>query len=77
MLLAFDYLFDQPGRRKSKHSAFHVPNLYAHTSVSRFRNRFEWIASIHPIDKHRLGNNALPRGARYNAPLIYACMTPL
>ncbi|MEE9597362.1 MAG: hypothetical protein V3V96_11350 [Acidiferrobacterales bacterium] len=29
------------------------------------------------IDKHRLGNNALLTGARYNAPLIYACINPV
>lgn len=29
------------------------------------------------IDKYRLGNNALAMGARYNAPLIYACMTSI
>lgn len=48
MLLAFDYFFDQRGERRLTHSAFHVPNSYAHTLVSRFPNRFEWIASIHP-----------------------------
>jgi hypothetical protein len=29
------------------------------------------------IDKYRLGNNALATGARYNAPLIYVCMTSI
>lgn len=29
------------------------------------------------IGKYCLGNNALPMGARYNAPLIYVCMGPI
>ena len=48
MLLAFDYYYDENGKRNLEYSAFHTPNEYASRLASVYHDQFEWIASIHP-----------------------------
>lgn len=48
MLLAFDYCYDESGKRNLKYSPFHTPNEYTAGLAEKFPDQFEWIASIHP-----------------------------
>jgi mannonate dehydratase len=48
LLLAFDWFHDERGRRVPEASAFHTPNAWAASLASKYPERFEWIASIHP-----------------------------
>ena len=48
MLLAFDYTYDESGRRRPDLSAFHTPNEWAARLHLEYPEEFEWIASIHP-----------------------------
>ena len=48
MLLAFDYTYDQAGRRRLDLSAFHTPNEWAARLHREHPGQFEWIASVHP-----------------------------
>ena len=48
MLLAFDYSYDESGRRRPDLSAFHTPNELAARLQQEFPGQFEWIASVHP-----------------------------
>ena len=48
MLLAFDYSYDESGRRRPDLSAFHTPNELAARLAREYPGQFEWIASIHP-----------------------------
>lgn len=47
-LLAFDCACDDRGTRDLAQSTFHVPNAYAATCAAGNRERFEWVASVHP-----------------------------
>ena len=47
MLLAFDYNYDETGRRRPDLSTFFVSNRYAQ-SVAASHPRWEWICSVHP-----------------------------
>ena len=48
MLLAFDYSYDETGRRRPDLSAFHTPNELAARLHREYTGDFEWIASVHP-----------------------------
>jgi mannonate dehydratase len=48
VLLAFDFNYDEHGRRREDLSAFHVPNRYAAAAVRSQSDRLEWICSVHP-----------------------------
>ena len=48
MLLAFDYSYDETGRRRPDLSAFHTPNELAARLHREYPEEFEWIASVHP-----------------------------
>ena len=48
MLLAFDYSYDETGRRRPDLSAFHTPNELAARLCREYPGDFEWIASVHP-----------------------------
>ena len=48
MLLAFDYSYDESGRRRPDLSAFHTPNELAARLHREYPGDFEWIASVHP-----------------------------
>jgi uncharacterized protein len=47
-LLAFDCAHDERGQRDLAQSTFYVPNAYAAASQAAQRERFEWVASVHP-----------------------------
>jgi uncharacterized protein len=48
MLLAFDFTYDETGRRREDLTTFAVPNAYARRIAATRPDRFEWIASVHP-----------------------------
>ena len=48
LLLAFDYNYDESGRRRLDLSAFHTPNELAARLCREYPEHFEWIASVHP-----------------------------
>ena len=48
ILLAFDFAYDETGRRRDDHTTFAVPDAYARRIAAAHPARFEWIASIHP-----------------------------
>lgn len=48
MLFAFEQAYDEAGKAQPEHTAFHVPNAYAHQLAQRYPNFFEWACSIHP-----------------------------
>lgn len=66
MLLAFDYAYDEKGRKVAAHSAFYAANEYAAGIVNKYPDRFEWIASVHPYRADALEalNWAKQHGAR-------------
>ena len=47
LLLAFDYNYDESGRRRADLSTFHVSNRYAQ-AVAESHPQFEWVCSVHP-----------------------------
>jgi uncharacterized protein len=48
MLLAFDYSYDEGGKRREDWTTFAIPNEYAARVAASRKDRFEWIASVHP-----------------------------
>ena len=66
MLLAFDYSYDESGRRRRDSSAFHTPNALAARLHRQHPEMFEWIASIHPYRDDALEalERAIKAGAR-------------
>jgi mannonate dehydratase len=48
MLLAFDFTYDEGGRKREDLTTFAVPNAYARRIAATRPDRFEWIASVHP-----------------------------
>ena len=48
LLFAFEQAHDEAGKAMPEHTAFHVPNAYAHDLVRRYPRYFEWACSIHP-----------------------------
>jgi mannonate dehydratase len=48
MLLAFDWHYDQHGRRVEDLSPIYTPNEYAQRLAREHPAHFEWIASVHP-----------------------------
>jgi predicted TIM-barrel fold metal-dependent hydrolase len=48
MLLAFDFTYDEAGKRRADQTTFSVPNEYAQRVARSRPDRFEWIASVHP-----------------------------
>jgi len=53
LLLAFDYTYDEWGRRRPDLSTFFVSNRYAH-AVAESHPQFEWICSVHPYREDAL-----------------------
>ena len=66
MLLAFDYSYDESGRRRPDLSAFHTPNELAARLHREYPDEFEWIASVHPYraDAIEVLDQARKSGAR-------------
>lgn len=48
MLLAFDFTYDETGKRREDLTTFSVPDAYARKIAQMRPDRFEWIASVHP-----------------------------
>ena len=48
MLLAFDYTYDENGKRRDDLTTFSVDNAYAQRVAQSRPDRFEWICSVHP-----------------------------
>ena len=48
LLLAFEYFYDERGKRRTEFSAFYTPNEYVANISSLRPDRFQWIASVHP-----------------------------
>jgi mannonate dehydratase len=51
VLLAFDYTYNEQGKRLPDKTAFYTPNSYAARIHKESPNTFEWLASIHPYRK--------------------------
>ena len=68
MLLAFDYSYDETGRRRPDLSAFYVSNDYAARLHRAHPQHFEWIASIHPYREDAV--EALHRAVRAGARAV-------
>ncbi len=66
LLLAFDYHYDQRGRRRPELSAFHTPNELAARVAAAHPDRLGWIASVHPYREDALAalEAAAAAGAR-------------
>jgi uncharacterized protein len=65
MLFAFDHAHDDSGQRRTDWTTFHVPNAYAMKVVAEHRERFEWVASVHPYRDDALQrlDEAIEQGA--------------
>jgi mannonate dehydratase len=48
VLLAFDFTYDETGRRREEWTTFSVSNDYAQRVATAHPDRFEWNASVHP-----------------------------
>ena len=48
MLLAFDFTYDEKGKRRDDQTTFSVDNAYAQRVAQSRPDRFEWICSVHP-----------------------------
>jgi len=66
MLLAFDYYHNEQGVKDLEKSFFYTSNKYAAEIYESNRERFEWVASIHPYRENsiELLKEAKDRGAR-------------
>ncbi len=53
MLLAFDYNYDESGRRRPDLSTFFISNRYAQ-AVAASHPQFEWMCSVHPYREDAL-----------------------
>lgn len=48
MVMAFDFSWDETGKRRDDWTTFSVPNRHAAAVAAALPQRFEWIASVHP-----------------------------
>jgi uncharacterized protein len=64
-LFAFEHAHDDRGQPQPDQSTFHVPDAYAAHIASVHRDRFDWVASIHPYRPDALArlDAALQAGA--------------
>ena len=53
LLLAFDYNYEESGRRRPDLSTFFISNAYAR-AVAQSSRQFEWICSVHPYREDAL-----------------------
>lgn len=68
MLLAFDWHYDQHGRRVESLSPIFTPNEYAQRLAREHPEQFEWTASIHPYREDAV--EALEAAARGRARAV-------
>ena len=66
MLLAFDYYYDENGKRVRTKSPFYISNQYANNIVKNHPDKFELIASIHPYREDAIEelDRVVKQGAR-------------
>jgi len=48
MLLAFDFTYDESGKKREDQTTFAISNEYAQRVAKSAPDRFEWTASVHP-----------------------------
>jgi len=48
VLLAFDFTYDEGGKKRSDLTTFSIPDAYARRVTKAHPDRFEWICSVHP-----------------------------
>ena len=48
VLLAFDFTYDESGRKRPDLTTFSIPDAYARRVAREHSDRFEWICSVHP-----------------------------
>jgi mannonate dehydratase len=48
VLLAFDFTYDEGGRKRPDLTTFAIPDAYARRVAREHPDRFEWICSVHP-----------------------------
>lgn len=70
MLLAFDYYHDASGQVDKSRSAFYTSNEYAASIATRYADRLEWVASIHPyredsIDQLEIAHQAGAKAVKW------------
>ena len=65
VLYAFERAYHENGEPDADHTIFHVPNEYARDVASKYREDFEWVASIHPYRRDAI--EALERAANQGA----------
>jgi len=65
LLMAFDYNYDESGRRRPEFSTFFISNQYAQ-AVAASHSQWEWICSVHPYRDDAIDalQWATERGAR-------------
>jgi len=68
MLLAFDYSYDESGKRLLDKSEIYVSNDYANRVAKQQPRQFEWIASIHPYRRDAVA--ALEEAAKLGARAV-------
>ncbi len=68
MLLAFDYHYDEQGRRRQDLSSFYTPNSYAAQLAKHYPQHFHWVASVHPYRKD--ATEALERAVAAGAKAV-------
>jgi predicted TIM-barrel fold metal-dependent hydrolase len=66
MVLAFDFTYDESGKRRDDQTTFSVDNAYAQRVAQSRPDRFEWTCSVHPYreDVVEALNAAKAGGAR-------------
>lgn len=64
MLFAFDYCHDDAGHPLLEESAFYIPDDYARDLAAAYPERFEWVASVHPLPARRGRSPGKGRRAR-------------
>jgi uncharacterized protein len=75
MLLAFDFTYDEDGRRREDLTTFAVPNAYARRIAATRPDRFEWIASVHPyrpdaLEELRAARDGGARAVKWLPPVM-------
>ncbi len=48
VLLAFDFTYDEGGKKRPDLTTFSIPDAYARRVANAHPDRFEWICSVHP-----------------------------
>ncbi|RKZ37444.1 MAG: amidohydrolase [Gammaproteobacteria bacterium] len=68
LLLAFEYHYDESGRKQPQASAFYVPNKHAAALSHRYPRQLTWAASIHPYRADAIA--ALETAVRHGAQAV-------